>query len=105
MSSLAQVTSSISSHERYALRRQSSIHAGSFFLPEMKRTVSSLSPFGANSCSISETKPHSYSASFSAASCASRLRTVSTTLRLHCAHVERVETRALTLRQAQGERE
>ena len=50
---------SSSSHARYALRRQSSIHSGSFFLPEMKRTVSSLSPLGANSCSMSDEKPHS----------------------------------------------
>ena len=48
------------SHNRYAFSRQSSIHAGSPFLALMNRTVSSLSPLGANSCSMSELKPHSY---------------------------------------------
>ena len=33
--------------------------AARFFLAEMKRTVSSFSPFGANSCSMSLVKPHS----------------------------------------------
>ncbi len=50
---------SIVCHRRNAFSRQSSIHSGSFFLAEMKRTVSSVRPLGANSCSMSEEKPHS----------------------------------------------
>jgi hypothetical protein len=46
---------------RYALSRQSSIHCGSFFLREMKRMVSSFKPGGADSASMSVTKPHLYS--------------------------------------------
>src|SRR5919206_4168668 len=46
---------------RYALRRNSSIHSGSPFFSLMRRTVSSLSPFGMTSDSISVTKPYLYS--------------------------------------------
>src|ERR1700678_3058510 len=45
---------------RYAPRRHSSIQAGSLFLAEMKRTVSSQSPFGARSDSISVSTPYLY---------------------------------------------
>ena len=40
--------------------RHSSIHSGSSFLAEMKRTVSSDRPFGARSISMSVTKPYLY---------------------------------------------
>src|SRR5262249_33574629 len=43
-----------------ASSRHSSIHSGSFFLPEMKRTMSSFSPFAARSVSMSVTKPYLY---------------------------------------------
>ena len=55
-SSLAQSGASIVCHSANAFSRQSSIHCGSFFLAEMKRTVSSLSPLGAKSCSMSGRK-------------------------------------------------
>jgi len=45
-------------HARKAASRHSSSHAGSSFLAEMKRTVSSLRPGGASSASISVTKPY-----------------------------------------------
>jgi hypothetical protein len=45
------------SQRRYASSRHSSIHAGSFFLLEMKRTVSSERPFGAFSVSMIVSKP------------------------------------------------
>src|ERR1700730_16030049 len=45
---------------RYAPRRHSSIQAGSVFLAEMKRTVSSQSPLGAFSDSISVSNPYLY---------------------------------------------
>src|SRR5712664_2950134 len=45
---------------RYAPRRHSSSQAGSVFFAEMKRTVSSLSPFGAFSDSISVSNPYLY---------------------------------------------
>src|SRR5712691_2236265 len=48
------------SQRRNASRRQSSIHSGSFFLAEMKRTVSSERPLGAFSDSISVTNPYLY---------------------------------------------
>src|SRR5688500_15521428 len=44
-----------------AFRRQSRSHCGSSFLAEMKRTVSSLRPFGAKSDSMSVMKPYLYS--------------------------------------------
>src|SRR6266480_5720273 len=53
--------SSIVSQCRYAFSRQSSSHLGSFFLAEMKRMISSFSPIGAESASISVTNPHLYS--------------------------------------------
>ena len=57
--SFAQSGASIVSQWRNAFRRHSSIHSGSPFFAEMKRTVSSFSPLGASSCSMSEEKPHS----------------------------------------------
>src|SRR5450432_1839305 len=51
----------IFSHWRYDFNRQSRSHCGSSFLWEMKRTISSLSPGGAESASMSVTKPHLYS--------------------------------------------
>src|SRR6476661_6456520 len=48
------------SQRRYASSRQASIHSGSFFLAEMKRTVSSDRPFGAFSDSMSVTNPYLY---------------------------------------------
>src|SRR6476646_2451561 len=48
------------SQRRYASSRQASIHSGSLFLAEMKRTVSSDRPFGAFSDSISVTNPYLY---------------------------------------------
>src|SRR6266700_2719931 len=46
---------------RYAFKRNSSIHSGSFFLPEIKRIVSSLRPRGIVSDSMSVTQPYLYS--------------------------------------------
>src|SRR5205085_9002747 len=46
---------------RYARSRHSSMNSGSFFLAEMIRIVSSLSPLGTLSSSSSVTKPHLYS--------------------------------------------
>src|SRR3712207_4177668 len=51
----------IVSHWRKALRRNSSIHSGSPFFSEMRRTVSSVSPLGITSDSMSVTKPYLYS--------------------------------------------
>src|SRR5471032_514462 len=48
------------SQRRKASSRHSSIHSGSFFLAEMKRTVSSERPLGAFSDSISVTNPYLY---------------------------------------------
>src|SRR5438105_2728017 len=45
---------------RYAPSRQSSIHSGSPFLFEMKRTISSLRPLAAVSDSMSVVKPYLY---------------------------------------------
>ena len=45
----------------YAFNRNSSNHSGSSFFAEMSLMISSLSPFGAKSVSISVTKPNSYS--------------------------------------------
>src|SRR5499427_5292683 len=45
---------------RYAPKRHSSNQAGSFFLAEMKRTVSSQSPLGAFSDSMSVSNPYLY---------------------------------------------
>ena len=42
----------IVSHWRYAFRRNSSIHSGSFFFDEISRTVSSVNPRGIVSVSI-----------------------------------------------------
>src|SRR5436190_9790167 len=53
--------SCIFSQPRYAFRRNSSIHSGSFFFEEISRTVSSLKPFGMVSDSMSVTKPYLYS--------------------------------------------
>src|SRR5947208_3734916 len=53
--------SSIFSQLRYALRRNASSHSGSFFFAEIRRTVSSLSPRGIVSASISVTQPYLYS--------------------------------------------
>ena len=50
--------SSIFCQARNALSRQSSSHSGSPFLAEIRRTTSSLSPFGTISCSTSVTKPY-----------------------------------------------
>jgi hypothetical protein len=55
---LAQFGSTISSQFRYALRRHSSIHSGSSFFSEMSRMVSSFSPFGARSDSMSVDQPY-----------------------------------------------
>src|SRR3954464_10242219 len=49
------------SHRRYALSRHSSMKAGSFFLVEMVRMMSSLSPGGTVSVSTSVTNPYAYS--------------------------------------------
>src|SRR5215216_5879218 len=46
---------------RKAFRRNSSIHSGSFFFATIRRIVSSLSPRGIMSDSISVTKPYLYS--------------------------------------------
>src|SRR5437762_2959133 len=86
MASLAHSGSSMPTHIRYALSRHSSIHSGSFFLAEMYRTVSSDSPLGANSCSMSEEKPHSYFL-FAAASASAFLVAISAT-RTHAVRFE-----------------
>src|SRR3989442_2315994 len=57
---LGQCGSGIFSQLRYALSRQSSIHAGSPFFSEMSRMTSSLKPGGTVSDSISVTKPYLY---------------------------------------------
>src|SRR5437867_11376744 len=57
----AHAGSRIVSHVRYALSRQSSSHTGSFFFAEIRRTISSLSPRGTVSCSMSVTNPYLYS--------------------------------------------
>jgi hypothetical protein len=57
MLSFAQSGVSIVNQWRNAFSRQSSIHSGSFFLAEMKRTVSSVSPLGAKSVSMSADQP------------------------------------------------
>ncbi len=49
------------SQVRYALRRHSSSHSGSRFFAEIRRTTSSLRPFGTLSVSTSVTKPYRYS--------------------------------------------
>src|SRR5262252_3539660 len=46
---------------RSAFSRHSSSHAGSCFLAEMSRTVSSVRPRGTASCSMSVTNPYLYS--------------------------------------------
>src|ERR1051326_209163 len=51
----------IVSQLRKALRRNSSIHSGSFFFSTIKRIVSSVRPRGITSDSISVTKPYLYS--------------------------------------------
>src|SRR5258708_27372172 len=56
-----QVGSFIVSQRRYAFRRHSSSHSGSFFFFEIRRTTSSLRPFGMVSLSTSVTKPYLYS--------------------------------------------
>src|SRR5881227_1869864 len=53
--------SDIFSQPRKALRRNSSIQSGSPFFSEMRRTVSSVSPLGITSDSMSVTKPYLYS--------------------------------------------
>src|SRR6266849_1387459 len=53
--------SSIFSQLRKAFRRNSNSHSGSFFLAEIKRTVSSLKPRGIVSDSMSVTQPYLYS--------------------------------------------
>src|SRR5262245_47199974 len=58
---LGQSGGAISRQARKALSRHSSIHAGSCFFSEMRRTTSSLSPLGRVSASISVTKPYLYS--------------------------------------------
>src|SRR5204863_4685441 len=55
-----QCGSCIFSQFRYALSRQSSIHSGSSFLPEMRRITSSFKPAGTTSDSMSVTKPYLY---------------------------------------------
>jgi hypothetical protein len=55
---LAHSGSVISRQARNAASRHSSSHAGSPFLAEMKRTVSSSRPGGALSDSMSVTKPY-----------------------------------------------
>ena len=56
-----QCGSVIFSQPRYALSRHSSSHSGSSFLAEMSRTMSSVSPCGMLSASMSVTKPYLYS--------------------------------------------
>ena len=46
---------------RYAFKRHSVIHSGSFFLAERARTTSSFRPGGKVSASMSVTKPYLYS--------------------------------------------
>src|SRR5918997_2541336 len=53
--------STILSQPRNAFKRHSSSQSGSPFLAEMRRMMSSFSPFGAESDSISVTKPYLYS--------------------------------------------
>src|SRR3546814_19340330 len=60
----------------------------------MKRTVSSPRPLGANSCSMSEVKPHSYFEARSAASWASLLRTSVTSIHLRQAGKAHARQRA-----------
>src|SRR3989442_577928 len=55
-----QCGSLIFSQLRYALSRQSSIHAGSAFLAEISRMTSSFKPAGTTSDSMSVTKPYLY---------------------------------------------
>src|SRR3990170_1986788 len=57
----AHVGSFIVSQWRYARRRHSSSHSGSFFFWEIRRTMSSLRPFGTISSSMSATNPALYS--------------------------------------------
>jgi hypothetical protein len=54
----AQRGSSIFCHMAKAFSRQSSSQEGSSFFALMKRTMLSSSPFGANSISMSVSKPH-----------------------------------------------
>ena len=54
----AQRGSSMDCHALKARSRHSSSHSGSCFFLEMKRTMSSFSPLGANSISMSVSKPH-----------------------------------------------
>src|SRR3954467_1765891 len=56
-----QVGSFIVSQTPNAFSRHSSSHSGSFFFCEIRRTTSSLSPFGIVSLSTSLTKPYLYS--------------------------------------------
>src|ERR1043166_1734291 len=56
-----QVGSFMVNQWRYARRRQLSMNSGSAFFPEMTRMISSLSPGGTVSVSMSETKPYLYS--------------------------------------------
>ena len=65
-------SASISRKRRYALRRQSSSHSGSFFFAEIRRTMSSSRPVGIDSCSMSVTKPYWYSRFASCSSVGSR---------------------------------
>src|SRR3954464_9821717 len=58
---LGQCGSFIVCQRRNALSRQSSSHSGSFFLAEMIRTVSSVSPAAMVSASMSVSKPAWYS--------------------------------------------
>ena len=65
---LAQVGSSMASQRSNASSRQASIHSGSSFLAEMKRTMSAFRPLGANSWSMLVTKPCWYFSSASTCS-------------------------------------
>src|SRR6266699_1765219 len=58
--SLAHLGSSSSSQRANASSRHASIHSGSFFWAEMKRTMSSDRPLGALSDSMSVTNPYLY---------------------------------------------
>src|SRR5215208_7992905 len=59
---LGQLCGSVSlSQPRNALSRHSSSHSGSPFFAEMRRMMSSFRPLGAESDSISVTKPYLYS--------------------------------------------
>src|SRR3569833_4219864 len=60
LSTRAQVGSRMVSQRRYASSRHWSIHSGSFFLAEMKRTVSSERPFSAFSDSMLVSNPYLY---------------------------------------------